>query len=314
MTDLGSRRRLSPAAARNAMLGLLAAGVLVVGGCSTGSAASAGGGSAASGSAASGSAASGSAADGSAPGDAVASGPDSVGGADVVVGQDNPNAGIEPVSSVVSTAIAPATNGQRVIVVQAVGKVTGTPDTVTIGVGVQTTASTAGAALDENNAKAKAVIAVLKGKGVADADLQTSGLSVSPTYSNSGNTITGYQVTNSLTVTLHGIDKAGAIIDAVQSAAGDATRIDQLSFSIGDSSSLRTAARTEAVKQATASAKQLAAAAGVQVGQVLSITEDPDDQTTPPVYAAADSAAGSVPIQAGTQDLTVTVQLVFAIA
>jgi hypothetical protein len=251
---------------------------------------------------------------GSAPGDAAASGPASAGGADVVVGQDNPNAAIEPMSSVVSTAIAPGANGQRVIQVKAVGKVTGTPDTVTIAVGVQTTASTAGAALDENNAKANAVIAVLKGKGVAVADLQTSGLSVSPTYSNSGNTITGYQVTNSLTVTLHGIDKAGAIIDAVQSAAGDATRIDQLSFSIGDSSSLRTAARTDAVKQATASAKQLAAAAGVQLGQVLSITEDPDDQTNPPVYAAAEAAAGSVPIQAGSQDLTVTVQLVFAIA
>ena len=109
----------------------------------------------------------GSAAGGSAPGDAAASGPASAGGADVVVGQDNPNAAIEPMSSVVSTAIAPGTNGQRVILVKAVGKVTGTPDTVTIAIGVQTTASTAGAALDENNAKANAVIAVLKGKGVA---------------------------------------------------------------------------------------------------------------------------------------------------
>jgi uncharacterized protein YggE len=224
-------------------------------------------------------------------------------------------AAIEPASSVLSTAVAPTTNGSRVIVVKAVGKVSGTPDTVTIQIGVQTTASTAGAALDANNAKANAVISMLKQKGVADADLQTSGLSISPTYSDNGNSITGYQVTNSLTVTLHGIDKAGPIIDAAQSAAGDAIRIDQLSFSIDDSSSLRTSARNDAVKQATASAKQLAAAAGVQLGQVVSITEDPDDGTVTPMYAAADSAAaGSVPIQAGSQDLTVTVQMVFAIA
>lgn len=295
-TDLGARRGPAGIAVRTMTIGLLAAGVLVLGGCSAGPA-------------------------GSAPSSSVTSGSTSAGESDVIIGSGassgssgSPIAAIEPVTSVVSTSIAPATDGSRVIVVKAVGKVTGTPDTVSIQIGVQTTAPTAGAALDANSAKANAVIAVLKGKGVADPDLQTSDLSISPTYTDSGNTITGYQVTNTLTVTLHGIDRAGAIIDAAQSAAGDAIRINQLSFSIDDSSSLRTAARTDAVKQATASATELAAAAGVALGQVVSITEDPDNGTVTPIYAAADSAAGgSVPIQAGSQDLTVTVQMVFAI-
>jgi uncharacterized protein YggE len=186
---------------------------------------------------------------------------------------------------------------------------------VTIDIGVQTQASSASKALEDNNAKANAVIGVLKGKGIAPADLQTSELTVNPTYDSNGTAITGYQVTNSLTVTLHDVAKAGAIIDAAQAAAGDAARIDSLTFSIGDGSSLRAAARADAVKQATAAANQLATAAGVALGEVLSITEDPQADTPQPVFQAADAtASGAVPIQAGSQDLTVTVEVVFAIA
>ena len=237
------------------------------------------------------------------------------GGADLAIGDSGTHA--SSIASVVSTASgAPGSaSNSRMIVVRAVGKVTGTPDTVTIDIGVQTQASSASKALEDNNAKANAVIGVLKGKGIAPADLQTSELTVNPTYDSNGTAITGYQVTNSLTATLHDVAKAGAIIDAAQAAAGDAARIDSLTFSIGDGSSLRAAARADAVKQATAAANQLATAAGVALGEVLSITEDPQTDTPQPVYQAADAAAsGAVPIQAGSQDLTVTVEVVFAIA
>jgi uncharacterized protein YggE len=230
-------------------------------------------------------------------------------------GQQAASVAIQPLASVTTTTPAGPTAGSRVITVQAVGTVSGTPNTVTIDVGVQTQATSASKALEDNNSRTNAVIAVLKGKGVKPADMQTSGLSVSPTYDSNGNVITGYQVTNSLTVTLHDLASAGAIIDATQAAAGDAARIDQLSFSIDDSSSLVAAARADAVTKATAAAKQLAQAAGVALGQVLSITEDP--QTPPvPIYAtdAAASGAKAVPLQPGSQDLTVTVEMVFAIA
>ncbi len=201
------------------------------------------------------------------------------------------------------------------ITAQGVGKVTGTPDVMTISLGVETRASSAKEALEQNNAVAAEVISVLKSSGVDPADLQTSQLSVSPTYGDN-NTITGYQVTNSVTAVLRDIAGAGAVIDAVGQKAGNAARVQQLSFSIDDDSELRAAARADAVKQAQAQAKQLADAAGVKLGAVHSIVES-SGSVPMPIYAAADSAgaaAASVPVEPGSQELSVVVQVVYDIA
>jgi hypothetical protein len=200
------------------------------------------------------------------------------------------------------------------ITAQGVGKVIGTPDVMTISLGVETRAASAKAALDQNNSIAAEVIEALKGSGVDPADLQTSQLSVNPTYGDNSE-ITGYQVTNSVTAVLRDIAGAGAVIDAVGQKAGNAARVQQLSFSIDDDSALRAAARADAVKQAQAQAKQLADAAGVKLGAVHSIVETAGSTPTP-VYAAADSAAAGapVPIEPGSQELSVVVQIVYDIA
>ena len=201
------------------------------------------------------------------------------------------------------------------IVAQATGTISGTPDVVTVVIGVQTQSASAQTALDDNNKRAADVIAVLKESGVAPADLQTSQLSVNPSYDEKGQLITGYQVTNMVTAKLRDISTAGAVIDAAGKTAGDAVRVQQLSFSIDDDSALRAEARADAVKRAQAQAKQMADAAGIQLGAIRSITETP--VAMPAVYpslAAADSAAGSVPIEPGSQELSVVVQVVYAIA
>ncbi len=200
------------------------------------------------------------------------------------------------------------------IVVQGTGKVTGTPDVVTISLGVETHDPSAKAALDANNTLANGVIDTIKAAGVAPADLQTSQLSVYPSYSDKG-VITGYQVSNIVTATLRDISTAGALIDAVGAKAGDAIRVQSLTFSIDDASTLRSAARADAVKRAQAQAKELADAAGVQLGAVQSITETPSyDQ---PVYqtmaASASADAAAAPVQPGSLELNVNVQVVFAI-
>jgi uncharacterized protein YggE len=120
-------------------------------------------------------------------------------------------------------------------------------------------------------------------------------------------------VSNMVTAKLRNIAGAGALIDAVGKAAGDAVRVQQLSFSIDNDSGLRAAARAAAVKQAQAQAQQLADAAGVALGPVDSITESAG--AGPIVSAApmaADAAAGA-PIQAGSQDVDVVVQVVYQI-
>jgi hypothetical protein len=201
------------------------------------------------------------------------------------------------------------------ITARGVGTITGTPDIVTVVLGVQTQGPSAQGALDANTRQATALINMLKSKGVADADLQTSELSVNPSYNPSNGQISGYEVTNQVTATLHNVAGAGAIIDAAGDAAGDAVRVQQLSFSIDDDSALRAKARADAVKQAQTQARQLADAAGVRLGKVRSITEAAGGPPPSPLYKQSMDAAGAapVPIQPGSQQLSVSVEIVYDI-
>ena len=117
------------------------------------------------------------------------------------------------------------------ITTRGVGTVAGTPDTLTVVLGVQTRAPSAAAALADNNTRATGLLDVLRGRGVADRDLRTSGLSISPTFDTDGR-ITGYEVANQVTATLRDVAGAGALVDAAARAAGDAVRVQQISFGI----------------------------------------------------------------------------------
>jgi uncharacterized protein len=198
------------------------------------------------------------------------------------------------------------------ITTRGVGTVAGTPDTLTVVLGVQTRAPSAADALADNNTRATGLLDVLRGRGVADRDLRTSGLSISPTFDTDGR-ITGYEVTNQVTATLRDVAGAGALIDAAAQAAGDAVRVQQISFGIDDDARPRAEARADAVRQAVTQARQLADAAEVGLGPILSITEVTEGR--PPVPAArTDAAAQAVPIEPGTQDVSVSVEVVHAVA
>ena len=141
------------------------------------------------------------------------------------------------------------------ITARGVGTVTSKPDLLSVVIGVQTQGSSAQQALQANNELATSTIAALKGAGVADADLRTSQLSVSPTYDQNNGRISGYEVNNLVTATLRAIDqgdgeRAGAVIDAAGAAAGDAIRVQQLRFSLADDSAPRAQARADAVRKA----------------------------------------------------------------
>ncbi|MFD1814487.1 SIMPL domain-containing protein [Rhodococcus gannanensis] len=196
---------------------------------------------------------------------------------------------------------------------QAVGTVTAAPDTATVVLGVQTQDATAEAALSANSERATALIDSLKAKGVAAEDIATSGLSVNPTYGTSSMDITGYQVTNMVTATVHDISGAGELIDAAAAATGDAVRVQSLTFSIDDDSDLRAQARAKAVQQAQTQAGQIADAAGVSLGDVRSITEVAANTPTPLPGRVMSDQAASTPVEPGTQDLTVTVSVVYDI-
>ena len=229
-----------------------------------------------------------------------------------------PRAGAQTGAVDVATPIALG----RTVTATAEGKAEGAPDLLTVSLGVQTQSRTAQGALSDNAAKAQALIAKLKADGVADKDIQTSQLNVSPQYTGGGPgtapAITGYMVTNLVTAKLRKLDKAGALIDNAVASAGNDARVNSLGYSIDDNSALLSAARADAVRQAAARAKAMAEAAGVTLGPVRAITDSSAPQIQPMYAMAAPTAGGatgaSTPLQPGTQQLTVQVVVVFDLA
>jgi uncharacterized protein YggE len=214
-------------------------------------------------------------------------------------------------ASAAPSPTGPASPAPPSITTRGLGTVRGTPDTLTVVLGVQTRAASAAQALADNNTRAAGLLDMLRGRGVAQADLRTSGLSIQPTFDMNG-AVTGYEVGNEVTATLRDIAGAGDLIDAAAQAAGDAARVRQISFAIDDDAEPRARARADAVRQATAQARQLAEAAQVTLGPVRSITELPADQ--PPVPVATDArAAAPVPIEPGTQEVSVVVEMVHTV-
>ena len=201
------------------------------------------------------------------------------------------------------------------LTVQGTGNASATPDLLTVAVDVNVTDPSAQASLVDDNSKAGAVTAALKQGGVADKDIQTSNVSIQPNYNLAG-AITGYVMTNTITANLRNFATAGSVIDAVTTAAGNATRVDSLTFSIEDPRRIEDKARTDAVHQAVSHAQSMAQAAGERLGPVCSLSDD----STPSYFgpgpyraSAAASVAAPVPLQAGTQQVSAQVTLVYAL-
>lgn len=222
------------------------------------------------------------------------------------------------VPTIAPRSAEPLVSNVRTITVHGVGKKTQAPDQVTVTLGVETQAVTAAEALKANNAKAAELIKVLKARGVLDKNLQTSQLSVYPQFDNTGRKVTGYTVSNIVTATVQDISGTGALIDAAAGVAGDAIRVQNLSFSIADTSEALKTARERAVADAKTQAEQLAAAAGVRLGALRAISTSTSSVPVPitqqNVYAPKAADAGSVPIEAGSQEVRAEVDLVFEMA
>jgi hypothetical protein len=214
-----------------------------------------------------------------------------------------------------TAAASTATNG---ISVSGVGRVTGKPNLLRLQTSVDVTKPDVNAAMQEANTTMANVQKTLKADGVADADLQTSGLSVQPNYdyTSGGAKLTGYRVSENLAVVLRDLSKAGATISDVAQVGGNELQIGGATLDLDEDDALIAQARQNAFADAKAKAEAYARAAGRSLGAVLNITESTDSQPQPfsyPVMAAAASAP-PVPIQAGSQDVTVTVAATWALS
>jgi len=196
--------------------------------------------------------------------------------------------------------------------------VAGTPDTLRLDLSVVATAPSVSEAFASANRSAGAVQTSLLSSGVQKKDLQTSGLDIQPSYDypNGGTPrLRGYQVSESVSAKLRDLGRAGDAIGKAVGVGGNAVTVNGISLDLEDSGAMVSSARDKAFAEAKAKAEQYAKAAGRGLGEVISITEDVS--TASPVampYAAMDSAklAASVPIQPGTQNVVVSVTVVFS--
>jgi uncharacterized protein YggE len=211
------------------------------------------------------------------------------------------------------------TPNEHVISVSGTGKVTVKPDVADVSLGVTVQRDTAKAARDEAATAMNAVIAALKNLGVADKDIQTSNIGINPTYDYNSNAqrITGYQVTNLVSVHITEISKVADVID--DSVAAGATTVNGVTFDIADRATAENQARQDAVKDARAHADALASAAGVTINGVESISETTVNYPFPYYGVTADAAKGAptasapTPVQPGMQDITIMVTVNYLI-
>lgn len=221
---------------------------------------------------------------------------------------------------------APSSQGLSGIVAHGACSVVGVPDTATILVNVETQGPTARAATDAANARADGVVTALRGKGLAQNDVRAGQLLVNPIISPvlaspngvGGTRVTGFTASRLISATVRQIAQAASVTSVVLDTAADAGRV-QLSYGISDDAALRNRARAAAVKLATEKARNMADAAGVSLGQLVSITEVPPvlasvSPTGPGAAVGPGAAAPVAPrIEGDGQRLEVAVDVVYAV-
>jgi uncharacterized protein YggE len=201
-----------------------------------------------------------------------------------------------------------------VLEISAEGVSTRVPDVATIQAGVVTQAASATAAMAENSRRMAAVLAALRAAGIAERDLQTASISLTPQYRYEDNKppiLTGYQASNQVSVRFRDISRSGAILDTLVKQG--ANNISGPSLSVDKAEAALDEARTDAVAKARARATLYAQAAGLKIDRILAITERGAMPVPVPMMAGfrANAEAADTEIVAGEQRLSVTVGVRF---
>jgi uncharacterized protein YggE len=198
---------------------------------------------------------------------------------------------------------------QHSIVVTGQGSVSTVPDRAQVSFGVSTDAKTASAALRANAVEMTKVIAAVKGEGVAAADTKTDLVSLSPRYSQNGDTVVGYTATNSVSATIRNLSKIGGTIDAAVDAG--ANQVSGPNLVRGDMTALYRAALRGAIANAKGKAQTIAAASGLHLRRITDVSEASSAPVPQPITKAGADAA--TPVEPGTQLVEAAVTVTFAV-
>ena len=201
---------------------------------------------------------------------------------------------------------------RRTVNVSGTGQISAQPDVAVVTLGVQTEAEEAATALTENSQQMQALMDVLKDADIATEDIQTQVVRLYPRYEQQPGEegqreLVGYTASNVVEVRLRDLEAVGNVLDAAVQAGGN--RIEGIHFEVSDPAAYLDQARDAAWNDAQHKAEQLADLAGVELGEVLAISESgrvPQPRVEQAVMA---EAAAAVPIEPGSQTVEVDLQV-----
>jgi uncharacterized protein YggE len=195
------------------------------------------------------------------------------------------------------------------VAVVGIGSAAAAPDVLVLQLGTEVRHPDVATAFWQAGAALAAMVARLRAAGVADADLRTTGAALR-SYTDHQGQPAGHAASQQLTARLRDLAGAPEVIAEVVRAGGAAVRVHGLAFEIDEESGLRKQARERAFADARAKAEQYAALAGRTLGPVRRVSEDPGGGWHPQSMLTETfslGAAESMPVEAGSQQVTVTV-------
>jgi uncharacterized protein YggE len=205
---------------------------------------------------------------------------------------------------------ASANESTRHITVNGVGSASVTPDAVRFYASVSVVAKTNKEALASASKSASAVRAALKASAIATKDIKTSSLTVYPEYNYSqdrGSELIGYRATQSFTVVVRKAESAGAVIDSVVDAGGEAVQVNGVAPFLSNGAAATERAREAAVADAKARANSYAKYLGASLGRVINLTEVSAPVYTFPMLGEKAAASDGTQIDLGETEVTVNV-------
>jgi uncharacterized protein YggE len=205
---------------------------------------------------------------------------------------------------------ASANESTRHITVNGVGSASVTPDAVRFYASVSVVAKSNKEALASASKSASAVRAALKASAIATKDIKTSSLTVYPEYNYSqdrGSELIGYRATQSFTVVVRKAESAGAVIDSVVDAGGEAVQVNGVAPFLSNGAAATEKAREAAVADAKARANSYAKYLGASLGRVIYLTEVSAPVYTFPMLGEKAAASDGTQIDLGETEVTVNV-------
>jgi uncharacterized protein YggE len=203
----------------------------------------------------------------------------------------------------------------RTISVTGSGSAEAAPDLLTLSIGVECRREEVGAAYGEAGRVSAAIAAVLRGRGVADPDITTSGLNVRAEVNwqeGRGQVVSGYVASSALSVRIRDLQSSSAVISAAVEAGGNDVRLNGLELGFADPSAVTARAREAAWQDALTSAGHFASLAGATLGKVVSLTQQTGHPAPIPVAKMQRAAAvESLTVEAGEASISATVNVVW---